>query len=469
MIQAIAGEDDAKGQVETVANGNGAVTEYEYDDAERLKTIRHKASDTGPVLLQLAYGYNPRGLIETMTESGGDGSAAVAFDYDPRGRLISEIRETTHAYMLEYEYDAGGNRTRKARRDVTTWALLEETVYHYDLENPTLYQTKNNRLMYYEVFDDAGLLRQRVEYEYETTDSAVGNPTLIVRKVWPDGQPAIYYGTELVYNQSGELWFLIQTTWPDDGSGCSNHEVLSIHEFRSVGRAMRMTMQRDANDDPQNLNYLRVIDATRRWFDYDGDTIYADVAIGFEPETNAIVATELKAHEPGVGFIDRTSSDAAAYHHGDQIDSARLLTDDSAAVGRRLVYTAFGEPVYSDGTLATRHQYAGAWGYESDLYPPADGNSVPFIHVGHRWYDSSSGRFLQRDPIGIFGGPNIYEYASSTPTITVDPNGLDRWYVDTGRLGHHHVIVQNPDGRFNNAPFLRIDFYGIEGSGWIWD
>jgi len=74
---------------------------------------------------------------------------------------------------------------------------------------------------------------------------------------------------------------------------------------------------------------------------------------------------------------------------------------------------------------------ADAWGYESDLYPPADGESVPFLHVGHRWYDSATGRFLQRDPIGIAGGPNAYSYVGNLPTTFTDPKGL-QWGEGTG-------------------------------------
>lgn len=46
------------------------------------------------------------------------------------------------------------------------------------------------------------------------------------------------------------------------------------------------------------------------------------------------------------------------------------------------------------------------------------------MHVGYRYYDPATGRFLQRDPIGIAGGVNVYLYASNGPTIRVDANGL---------------------------------------------
>ncbi|RIK62178.1 MAG: hypothetical protein DCC65_17945 [Planctomycetota bacterium] len=90
------------------------------------------------------------------------------------------------------------------------------------------------------------------------------------------------------------------------------------------------------------------------------------------------------------------------------------------------MYTAFGERVWSDGSIgATRYQYAGAWGYQTfPEHTGQPGDEIPFIHVGHRWYDPATGRFLQRDPIGIRGGINLYAYAGAHPSSAVDPSGL---------------------------------------------
>jgi uncharacterized protein RhaS with RHS repeats len=56
-------------------------------------------------------------------------------------------------------------------------------------------------------------------------------------------------------------------------------------------------------------------------------------------------------------------------------------------------------------------------------YVPAE--PLPFIRIGYRWYDPSTGRFLQRDPIGIDGGLNVYAYCDGDPVSVVDPDGMD--------------------------------------------
>ena len=65
----------------------------------------------------------------------------------------------------------------------------------------------------------------------------------------------------------------------------------------------------------------------------------------------------------------------------------------------------------------------GASGYEeSPAGGPAD---LEFVHVGARWYDPSTGRFLQRDPIGIDGGLNVYNYADGNAASGTDPDGFN--------------------------------------------
>ncbi|MCK6466556.1 MAG: hypothetical protein L6Q93_17185, partial [Phycisphaerae bacterium] len=53
-------------------------------------------------------------------------------------------------------------------------------------------------------------------------------------------------------------------------------------------------------------------------------------------------------------------------------------------------------------------------------------------HVGMRWYDPAIGRFLQRDPIGIEDGLNVFSYGNSSPTSGVDPTGQYWWWPNTG-------------------------------------
>jgi RHS repeat-associated protein len=104
-----------------------------------------------------------------------------------------------------------------------------------------------------------------------------------------------------------------------------------------------------------------------------------------------------------------------------------LLTDETASATATLAYSAFGEPVGDPAALPTRYQFAGGHGYESGLLtlPAAPGTApLTFQHLGARWYQPNTARFIQRDPIGLGGGMNLYSYCVNNPVAVTDPSGL---------------------------------------------
>jgi RHS repeat-associated protein len=60
--------------------------------------------------------------------------------------------------------------------------------------------------------------------------------------------------------------------------------------------------------------------------------------------------------------------------------------------------------------------YGGAFG----IIDEGDG----LYFMVNRYYDAIMGRFLQRDPVGIAGGLNLYCYSNNNPVAAVDPDGL---------------------------------------------
>ena len=89
-----------------------------------------------------------------------------------------------------------------------------------------------------------------------------------------------------------------------------------------------------------------------------------------------------------------------------------------------------------------RHQYDGGWGYESGLLPLGGVNPrlapIRLLHVGWRWYQPDIGRFIQRDPLGVRGGLNVYAYGANRPPGVADPTGLQGLLCEfCGRAGMH--------------------------------
>jgi len=334
-----------------------------------------------------------------------------------------------------YTYDAGGNRMSK-----TDYANIRYTEYLYDIGACQSYGSYANRLMTYSVYESTvgpiGDPLETVDYEYFDSGDAAGNVSRVVRRVPRPGLPDIVdaFANCLTYNRAGELWIVTQQFWLElFGQVNGDVETAVIREFRGNGRERYMIRERVADD--QSPDFLKPLYESAVWTDYDGDAPTGDWTIDFQAP----------AYQPeqifllGLAHIDPGVSPEASYTHANHLGSTRMTTDDTPSVTGYVVYTAFGEPVYENGDVGTRYRYAGAHGYEDfgalDWGENFQQTPIPFpyLHLGHRWYDPETGRFLQRDPIGISGGYNVYAYADGSPVFFVDPDG-ESTTVDRGML-----------------------------------
>ncbi|OKL38352.1 RHS repeat-associated core domain-containing protein, partial [Domibacillus mangrovi] len=104
---------------------NGIWTDYTYDNAQQMKTLKVTKGTT--VLLDESLGYDLNGNINAVTSSSGN----KAFTYDKTNQL--ETQSIDSAQLSEsYVYDAVGNRESKTtvKNGVTT-----TTAYTYDANN----------------------------------------------------------------------------------------------------------------------------------------------------------------------------------------------------------------------------------------------------------------------------------------------------------------------------------------------
>jgi len=241
----------------------------------------------------------------------------------------------------------------------------------------------------------------------------MGNVTRVIEH--PAGTQD-YSATRMVYARNGQtVSHVMGESWEWDGiTSCEvtdSYSVTYAREFRYDGARQRYLVR---ELDPDDLEPLSAV-----WSDYDGDEIYADFSV---IPGNPPTVTELRSYEPGVARVDDPlGTPVAAYYHGDLIGSTWTMSDASGEGIEAARYTAFGE--LFEGT-AHRYGYAGAYGYQTDTDGSGGPGAFPFLHVGARYYDPATGRFLQRDPIGIDGGLNVYAYARWRPTLEMDPSGL---------------------------------------------
>ena len=403
--------DTERSLADWVSCGNGTSIKHEYDDADRVDMIGHRTESTQ--FLVLDYDYDDRGRIDRITETEGGTTTEVDYTYDDRGRLTGEKRctpdcadPTETVFDIEYHYDQGGNRLYKFNHQAN-----RVTDYHYDLGN--------NRLTDYEVREINGdNVYERVVYDYFHADDKAGNVRRVARMVpdvpGPDPYNWTVYGTDFDYHRNSEVRMIVQRTWRDDGGAVSDDELVSIHEVRGSGRTRYMLRPWYFAPDGQCGWNTWADNASALWTAYDGEEPTVDYRMIDHPTLGLVPYPETSYT---LGLAHRTPDGEVKYFHTDHLGTTQAMTDASQAVNPRIVYTAFGEVISTDGTVDTRYQYAGLHGYETI-------GTLPFLHIGYRWYDASSGRFLQRDPIGIAGGFNAYDYAFAAPMEYVDPLGL---------------------------------------------
>ena len=119
--------------------------------------------------------------------------------------------------------------------------------------------------------------------------------------------------------------------------------------------------------------------------------------------------------------VMRGGTGGLRYYHRNQQYSINAITNGGGAVTERYAYSAYGTPTILDasGVEQSSSSENNRYTYTGREYDEA----LDLYHYRARMYDSASGRFVSKDPIGYFGGINLYEYVRSRPTNLTDPDG----------------------------------------------
>ena len=137
------------------------------------------------------------------------------------------------------------------------------------------------------------------------------------------------------------------------------------------------------------------------------------------------------------------------YYHHDRLGSTRLLTDSSGNIAATYTYDPYGNTTATTGTVTNPLRYAGAY------TDPETG----LIYLTNRYYDPSTGQFLNVDPlVGLTHAP--YSYAADNPVNNTDPSGLYCNKLPAGAIGPPECFpgppgagqVYSPDQAYTPAP-----------------
>lgn len=157
----------------------------------------------------------------------------------------------------------------------------------------------------------------------------------------------------------------------------------------------------------------------------------------------------LKAHLLDAADIDGDSSTTDyvhLYYHHNSIGSVVAVTNAVGAVKESYRYSAFGKPTIYNGsnveiaTTAVEQPFM----FTGARYDFEEGSGL--YQMRHRYYDPVVGRFVSRDPLGLWGDPsqngNGQGYCGHDPINGVDPLGLSS--TDDRLRGGERDVLSDP-------------------------
>ena len=209
-------------------------------------------------------------------------------------------------------------------------------------------------------------------------------------------------GSALAYDQNGNLTnaATVSTTNTYDWDGANR---LVAFEVRAIGQSTKRT---EFTYDGYG-RCVRITGKTNSIIESDNTYVWSRMTLSERRDATGAVAQRRY-------FAQGEQLAGAAYFYTrDHLKSVREFTDEMQLVGARYSYDPFGRKSSSGSSLQPDFAFTGH-------FLPFD--SGPYLAL-YRSYDSSTGRWLSRDPLAEAAGFNLYPYSENDPLNKFDPDG----------------------------------------------
>jgi RHS repeat-associated protein len=435
---------------------SGEAVTYTYDTAGisgsygvgRLSNVTDAAGTT-------SFAYDHRGNLLTKRQALGSGTVDLAYTYDLADR-ISQVAYPS-GRLVAYDRDSKGRVTQvktKASASDPTWTTLASSMT-YEVWGSLTAAQFGNGLSLSQTWSDGRLASKRLyntsngtnlsqlAYAYDNDDN-IG----AVRDQLDDTK-SVYYG----YDPNNRLSFASMTvsspsTATETYSYTSGKNRLSSLTNAAGTRSIGYDNRGNATSEtrPGSASVSATYDGYGRLLTYarTGDPGQADVYNGLDERVSVTSASTTHAfvYDPGgrlIGEYDALGSSVAetiwlspevaandnqAFGGDDGVGGYAPLALVTGSGGSAATYWVHGNHmgvplVTTDASGAV----AAPTGYTVLGFPGQTKTLTDIYYNRYRDYDSSLGRYVQADPIGLAGGDNPYLYANANPLRYTDPSG----------------------------------------------
>lgn len=475
---------------------DGRRIEYAYDAAGRIKSTLE--SPDSPHAILTRYRRDPLGrLLERSTATtttlmrydlagqlieARNRQSHVKFVYDDVGQLVEEhLHMADGVQSVRHTYDEMGNRLSTAlpgglqlkqlfygSGHLHHVALQDETVT--DLERDVLHQELSRtqgRLISTRQYDALGRIKAFMSRRQAGGQEQPGAPVLS-REVDYDlaGRPTVARDasgeTPYVHDLLDRLTQEGQARYRHDpahnlltGQDEGVHYTYDVHGRvveKRVGEDVRLSLVWDDEHrlvrtvywdaqgsretsyvyDPFGRRIVKQSGQSVTRYLWDEDRLLQET----QPSHRQVYLYEPDSHVPlavaevaaGAGKGAKPGVKALRYFHCDQAGVPMALTDAQGQIVWEGRFQAWGKLLSEQGSCDQRLRHQG------QLFDQETGLHYNF----QRYYDPDTGRFISKDPIGLAGGLNEYQYVAS-PLFWIDPTGLTGTYIMSGGKKRNYV------------------------------
>ena len=468
---------DALHRLTQAAYGDGTLSTYVYDQG--ANGVGRLTSMTDPGLITTSWTYTAMGRVATKVQTIGTGTAArthqLTYNYNPTtgkvtsvtypsGKVISytygatskdlervAINGVNAASAITYHPFGGVKRMTLGNGQVWSNSLDQDgRVKTYTLAGVTYTiawdaanritgitssQTATNRTFGYDNLDRITAFSttgRSQNFGYDATgnllaktDVTSGTTTNYTFSVAPTSNRmtgitnlGIGYSFDAAGNRTGDgrITYAYNYRGRMNQVRIINGAVTNTYNYLINGVNLRVRKTGPSTVVPQGVRIFVYDDAAKLIGEYDdlGRARIEHVWLDDRPIA-AITYTYT-----GTSMTPATT--ATSYVETDHLATPRLITNAS----RQKRWTWESAP-YGDTYPNENPQALGAYNYNL-RFPGQYFDSETNHHYNHhRDYESTTGRYVQSDPIGLRGGWNTYAYVMNNPLRDTDPLGLQRW------------------------------------------